>query len=159
MFQKALIELCAAIGEAVVFVPELPKTGVAGATRWLGPDKALIQISLRYKTDDHLWFTFFHEAGHVVLHGKKAVFLEGNGMNDAKEDAANRFAANFLIPSGELKTFIAASRPTFSEIQDFASRLGIAPGIVVGRLQHEDILPRNTGNGLKRSFRWRSGGG
>jgi Zn-dependent peptidase ImmA (M78 family) len=64
-------ELCAGAGVAVVFVPALPKTGVSGATRWINSNKALIQLSLRYRTDDHLWFTFFHEAGHILLHGKK----------------------------------------------------------------------------------------
>ncbi|MBL8419274.1 MAG: hypothetical protein JNK92_01440, partial [Dechloromonas sp.] len=56
---------------------ELPKTEVSGATRWLSPDKALIQLSLRYKSDDQLWFSFFHEVGHLLLHGKKEVFIEG----------------------------------------------------------------------------------
>ena len=60
----------------------LPKTCVSGATRWVGSDKAIIQLSLRYKTNDHLWFTFFHEAGHILLHGKKELFIEGvNGMD------------------------------------------------------------------------------
>jgi hypothetical protein len=54
----------------VVFVPELPRTGTWGATRWLG-DRAAIQLSLRYKSNDHLWFTFFHEAGHILKHGRK----------------------------------------------------------------------------------------
>ena len=58
---------CAAAGVAVVFVPALPKTGVSGATRWLHPQKAIIQLSLRYKSNDHLWFTFFHEAGHIKV--------------------------------------------------------------------------------------------
>ena len=60
---------------AIVFVPELPKLRVSDATRWLAPNKALIQLSLRYKTDDHLWFTFFHGAGHILLHGKREMFL------------------------------------------------------------------------------------
>ena len=70
VFVPAMQKLCADAGVAVVFVPSIPKTGVSGATRWLNKDKAIIQLSLRYKTDDHLWFTFFHEAGHILLHGK-----------------------------------------------------------------------------------------
>ncbi|MFN8491179.1 MAG: hypothetical protein U0350_26520 [Caldilineaceae bacterium] len=38
------------------FVPELAQLRVCGATRWLTPNKALLQLSLRYKTNDHLWF-------------------------------------------------------------------------------------------------------
>jgi HTH-type transcriptional regulator / antitoxin HigA len=55
VFQPRIVEACAAVGVVVVFVPELPGARVCGATRWLNPNKALIQLSLRYKTNDHLW--------------------------------------------------------------------------------------------------------
>ncbi len=67
-------DICSQCGVAVIFLPELPETRVSGATRWLNKDKAIIQLSDRYKKDDHFWFTLFHEAGHVILHGKKEVF-------------------------------------------------------------------------------------
>src|SRR5699024_5635107 len=73
---SALTKLCAKAGVAVVFVPGLPTTPISGATRWIAPDKAIIHLSIRYKSNDHLWFTFFHEAGHILLHGKKELFLE-----------------------------------------------------------------------------------
>lgn len=154
VFQPQLVELCAAAGVAVVFVPELPKTGVSGATRWLSPDKALIQLSLRYKSDDQLWFTFFHEAGHVLLHGKKEVFIEGNGLDDGKEAEANRHAADTLIPPQKLRALLAAGRPTLKQVESFAAEIGIAPGIVVGRLQKDGVYDHKIGNGLKRRLRW-----
>lgn len=154
MFQPRLIALCAAAGVAVVFVPELPKTGVSGATRWLSADKALIQLSLRYKSDDQLWFTFFHEAGHVLLHGKKDVFIEGNGLDSEKEHEANRFAADFLLPPAKLRGLLLAGRPKLAQVEDFAASIGIAPGIVVGRLQREKIYDHKIGNGLKRRLCW-----
>ncbi|EPF17141.1 Plasmid maintenance system antidote protein [Microcystis aeruginosa SPC777] len=102
VFQPQMIELCAAAGVALVFVPELPKTRVQGATRWLGSQKALIQLSDRYKTNDHFWFSFFHEAGHILLHGKRTLFLEGQDIQDTiKEKEADVFAANFLIDPGD----------------------------------------------------------
>lgn len=105
VFVPKMQELCANAGVAVVFVPALPKTGVSGATRWLNSNKAIIQLSLRYKTDDHLWFTFFHEAGHILLHGKKELFLEGaNGLDEGKEEEANRFAQEELIPKAQLSS-------------------------------------------------------
>lgn len=152
VFQPQLERLCAEAGVAVVFVSELPKTRVSGATRWLTSNKALIQLSLRYKTDDHLWFTFFHEAGHILLHGKRDIFLEGNGADDIKEQEANRFAANILIPPTEFQTFLKKGEMTGTAIQRFATQLRIAPGIVVGRLQHEDILPYSHCNDLRRRF-------
>lgn len=153
VFQPKLIELCTSAGVAVVFVPELPKTGVYGATRWLG-DKAVIQLSLRYKSNDHLWFTFFHEAGHIIKHGKKEIFIESNGLDGEKEEEANAFARDKLIPPGEFKRFIEKSQASLAAIQCFAKDIGIASGIVVGRLQHEGVLPRNTGNKLKVFYRW-----
>src|SRR5262249_31242331 len=66
-----LREQCSSAGVCVVFVPEIPGTSVWGATRWLSATRALIQLSLRYKMDDHFWFTFFHEAGHILLHRRR----------------------------------------------------------------------------------------
>ena len=178
-FQKELVKLCANAGVAVVFVRELPNTGISGSTQWLAPTKALMQLSLRYKTDDHLWFTFFHEAGHILLHGRREVFLETYGKERGQEEVddheqaqaqeeetdgrereqeeheANMFAANVLIPSAEWQQFIAQrSCRSKSSIEEFAKRVGIAPGIVVGRLQHEKLLPYHHCNDLKRRLQW-----
>jgi HTH-type transcriptional regulator/antitoxin HigA len=154
-FVRAMQELCSKAGVAVVFVPALPKTGVSGATRWLNKDKAIIQLSLRYKTDDHLWFTFFHEAGHILLHGKKELFLEGpNGLNKDKEDEANVFAEHELIPSNKFSKFISNRNLDKISIVMFAKSIGIAPGIVVGQLQHKNLLKITFCNDLKQRFKW-----
>ncbi|MBF0552167.1 MAG: HigA family addiction module antidote protein [Deltaproteobacteria bacterium] len=153
VFQPKLVELCASAGVAVVFVPELPKIGVYGVTRWMG-DKAVIQLSLRYKSNDHLWFTFFHEAGHILKHGRKEVFIESNGLDGAKEEEANAFARDKLIPPNALRRFLAEGQPTLAAIQLFADEVGIAPGIVVGRLQHDGLLPRDIGNKVKVFYCW-----
>lgn len=156
VFQNRLIRLCAGCGVAVVFIPALPKTRASGVTRWLSPEKALIQLSLRYKTDDHLWFSFFHEAGHILKHGKREIFIDGDdiGMDEIKEDEANRFAADLLIPRKDYLEFIKNDQLTKVLIQRFSDELEIAPGIVVGRLQHEGLLPMSHCNDLKRRFEW-----
>jgi len=156
VFEPRLRELCSAVGVAVVFIPDLPRTRVSGATRWLGEDKALIQLGLRYKTNDHLWFTFFHEAGHILLHGKRDFFLENDGEQDAaKETEANRFAADCLISPNDLREALRHGVPYSKEwINQFAQRLGIAPGIVVGRLQHDGHVPRSHCNDLKVKLTW-----
>jgi HTH-type transcriptional regulator / antitoxin HigA len=126
-FQKRLVELCASAGVAVVFVPELPKAATYGATRWLG-DKAIIQLSLRYKSNDHLWFTFFHEAGHIIRHGRKEIFIEGNGLDDEKEKEANTFARDKLIPPAEYKRFVSSwDGRSLGPIDTFASRSFLRP--------------------------------
>lgn len=149
---EQVTSLCAQAGVAVVLVPELPKTRVCGFTRWLTPDKALIQLSLRYKTDDNLWFTFFHEAAHILLHGKKDVFLEGRGSDSPKEEEANQWAGEFLIPPDEWSSFLTSlpAKPTATHIKTFAKKLGIAPSIPLGRLQHrEKRVPPSHLNHLK----------
>jgi HTH-type transcriptional regulator/antitoxin HigA len=148
--------LCAEAGVAVVLVPELPKTHVFGFTRWLTPHKAIIQLSLRYKTDDLLWFTFFHEAAHILLHGKNDVFMEFRGVDSPKETEANTWAADFLVSKKEWASFVAGlSRPvTEPAINRFAREQGIAPSIVLGRLQHrENLVAKSFYNtSLKRSL-------
>ncbi len=160
IFQPEMVRLCAESGVALVFVPQLPKTRVCGATRWLNPNKALIQLSLRYKTNDHFWFAFFHEAGHVLLHGKRDVFLEVDNHQDSteqsKEDEANIFAADFLIPSHEWNNFIQLGNRSKGAIQQFADEIGIHPGIVVGRMQNKAILPHSHCNSLKTKFDWKN---
>ena len=153
VFQPRLTELCADSGVAVVFVPELPKTGISGATRWMN-GKPLIQLSLRYKSNDQLWFTFFHEAGHILKHGRKEIFLEGKGMGSDKEEEANRFARDTLIPPQRWKEFSGLFGSDQVGIKKFANSINIAPGIVVGRLQHEGLLARNQGNKLKVFYQW-----
>lgn len=154
-FVPALQARCAAVGVAVVFVPALPKTGISGATRWLNPDKGIIQLSLRYKTDDHLWFTFFHEAGHILLHGKKALFLEGaDGMDEAKEAEADAFAEQELIARRAFAEFAREQSFSKAAIKAFARAQGVSPGIVVGRLQHQGLLPYTHCNDLKVRYQW-----
>lgn len=159
IFQPEVTRLCAAVGVAVTFVPQLPKTRTCGATRWLNPEKALIQLSLRYKTNDHLWFGFFHEAGHILLHGKRDIFLEGKGIQateeQQKETEANKFAEGILIPPVDFQRFLDSGQQRSKVgIKKFATEIGIAPGIVVGRLQHDGILLKSHCNDLKVRFEW-----
>jgi HTH-type transcriptional regulator / antitoxin HigA len=155
VFLPDIQRLCAEAGVAVVFVRELPKTRVCGATRWLSPTKALIQLSLRYKSDDQLWFSFFHEAAHVLLHGKRDVFIEGDASStDAKETEADAFAADILIPRSAFDRIRASHPFTDARMCELAVEIGIPPGIIVGRLQHDGLLRFNQLNHLKRRFEW-----
>ena len=139
---------------ALVFVSELPKTHLSGATRWLNKDKALIMLSLRYKTDDHFWFSFFHEAAHVLRHGKKRLFLDEEGMlmTDEEKDA-DKWASDFLISPREYRLFARQTPSSGKAVRQFAEHIQIAPGIVVGRLQHDQPISHSWLNGLKRKFK------
>lgn len=163
-WQPKLEKSCAAAGVAVVVVDTFAKARANGATRWITPGKALIQLSLRYRWEDIFWFTFFHEAAHVVLHRKKDVFVDrelfiettgrrGDSPTDPGEQKleaeADRFAARTLIPA-RYERRLPDLR--LADIPAFADQLGIAPAIVVGRMQHEGRLPYNQGNHLRHRF-------
>lgn len=146
---------CAESGVALVFVPEIPGARAWGVTQWVSADKAILQLSLRGKSDDQFWFTFFHEAAHILLHPKKAIYVEFDQDADEHEEEANRFARDILIPPAEWRKIVASRPRSAAEVRAWARRLGIAPGVLVGRLQHERILPWTHLNGLKVKLRFR----
>ncbi len=150
--------LCSESGVAFAIVPEISGCRVSGAARWLSKDKAIIQLSLRYSWSDIFWFSFFHEAGHILLHNKKkAVFLDGGYGEDEDEQEANRFAAEQLIPSVAWVKFCDRREFDPHLVLRFAEELRIHPGIVVGRLQHEGIIGHgHLLNRLKTRFKWAS---
>jgi addiction module HigA family antidote len=147
-------ELCATAGVTVIFVPELPGARVSGATRWLTPRRPLIQLSERHKIEDQIWFTFFHEAGHVVG-DQRTEFLDltPDGEPGAEpEERANQLARDWLIDPTAYATFVAAQEFAVAAIRDFASSQDISPGIVVGRLQRDGLVDHSKLNHLKRRF-------
>ena len=156
IFEPRMREACAAAGVAVVFTPEIQGAPVCGATQWLTPDKALLQLSLRFKSNDHFWFSFFHEAGHILKHGKKEKFVEGGGDQDAKEEEANRFAEDFLIPRDRAEEL--AQLCNREQIIAFAGSVGVAPGIVLGQLQKMGVIDYQCAyNHLKDRLQWSQG--
>ena len=156
IFEPKMKQLCAESGVVLVFVAELPGTHLSGATRWVEANKALMMLSLRYHSDDQFWFTFFHEAGHVLLHGKKSIFLDEEDMEmNEEENQANKFATGILIPPNMYSAFLEKREFATLSVQQFAQTWGIAPGIVVGRMQHDRIVPwQSRLNHLKRSFQF-----
>ena len=150
-------ERCNESGVVLALIPPLPRAAISGAAWWLSSRKAVIALSARHKTDDHLWYTLFHEAAHILLHSKKDVFIDSkeNG-SDGREAEANRWAADFLIPSEAWELFVEAGPKSVRTVSRFAQEQGIAPGIVVGRLQHEGRLPwgHPLGRLKKRLLEW-----
>lgn len=152
-WKSSMTELCAAAGVAFVITKEIAGAAISGATRWQTKDKAIIQLSLKYKTDDQFWFTFFHEAGHVLLHGKKQVFVDFGLTGDSDDEVeANAFAADFLIPPDAARQL--PKLRTRAHIRDFAQTIGIAPGIVVGRMQFENYAWTSAFYDLKKKLTW-----
>ncbi len=169
-FVPTVQRLCALAGVAVVWVPELSETGISGCARWVSDRKAVIALTLRYKTDDQVWFSFFHEIAHIVLHRTQCQFILDNadedlldGVVDAqmqkKEEEANRFASDTLIPPVRLEEFIRQHDFRTESVHAFADALNIGPGLVIGRLQKEGLVEYHQGNTLKHTFEWAFGEG
>lgn len=153
-FLPRLRKICADSGVALVFVRAPSGCSASGATRFVSANKAMVILSFRYLSDDHFWFTFFHELGHLLLHSEKLTFVDGEpGMTDEAEAEANSFSAEVLIPSNRCEEMMDL-RPRRDPIIRFAYSVGVAPGIVVGQLQHRQLLRRSQLNFLKRRFDW-----
>ncbi|MCC5926997.1 MAG: HigA family addiction module antidote protein [Bacteroidetes bacterium] len=149
-FFTQLQDYCAEAGVKVVYTPCLPKAPLNGAVRWIN-DHPVIQLSGRHKRNDIFWFTFFHEAGHILLHGKKDIFLEDVEYSDKdqqKEKEADDFAASWLL-SREQEEEVLASAPLDDQlIYEFARKFGTHPGIIIGRLQHRKLIHPSLGKAI-----------
>lgn len=155
-FQTRMQQLLHEAGVAFVLVPALPRTHVSGVARWLNAHRPLIQLSLYGKQNDKFWFSFFHEAAHILLHGrqKKFVFLDDHaklGSLSKEEVEANAWARDFLIPT-KLAAAMASLPKTKAAVTEFARSIGVHPAIVVGRMQHDRLLDVTWLNDLKVSF-------
>ena len=154
IFLPELRKQCADCGVVMAVVRAPNGCRASGATRFIAPDKALLLLSFRYRSDDHFWFTFFHEVGHLLLHGKKALFIEGTDMlSTHEEEEANEFSAELLIPR-QYHSDLPSIVGSYKDVMRFARRIGVSPGIVVGQLQHKGLLARNQMNYLKYRYAW-----
>ncbi|PKL33363.1 MAG: DNA-binding protein [Spirochaetae bacterium HGW-Spirochaetae-10] len=156
-FEAELRYHCASAGVLFVLVPAIPGAHVSGVARWLSKRRPMIQLSLYGKKNDRCWFSFFHEAGHILFHRdhEDRIFLDdfqAAGQQSEEEEEANKFASRILIPEKyeeEMRTLHSRG-----DVIAFAETIGIHPGIVVGRLQHEKIIRQDWLNDLKGSFRF-----
>lgn len=153
-FREQLQELCAGCGVAVVYTPLLPQAPVNGATRWIKKrSQPLLQLSDRYKTADHFWFAFFHEAAHLLKHGKTAIFLDGVAgiqQDEEKEEEANRFARQQLLGKFSIESVTRRRKPwSEADIMQIAQTYSIHPGVLVAQLQRIGALPQRNLNKLK----------
>lgn len=140
-----LCKICSACGVKLVYSPTLPKAPINGATRWIASKYPCIQISSGEKRYDIFWFTFFHEIGHILLHGKKDFFLENVDYDNKeviKENEADEFAANILLTRQEEEKIIEEGDYSIQSIKSFAEKFGTHPSVIVGRLHHRRLIPK-----------------
>jgi len=133
---RNLQRACAAVGVIVVFEPEIKGCRACGAARWMSATKAMILLSGRHQYHDIFWFSFFHEAAHLLLHPKRktVVDLEGGDDADGQEGAANEYAASMLIPAEYSHRL--TRQTSVDEARHIAHEIGVHPGVIAGRLGH-----------------------
>ncbi len=158
-FETQLHQVLLDVGVVLVLCPHVPKTSVNGATFWLGQNKAVLMLTIRGSWADVFWFSLFHEIGHLLLHGKQMVFLEGDYRKnrlDKAEQEADQFAADILIPPDDYGAFVKTKAFYPQNIKDFAHHLGVDQGVIVGRLQKDKYLDPSWHNGLRSRFEWKN---
>lgn len=141
-FFKQLQQVCLEAGVKVVHTPCINKAPINGSTRWIN-DTPLIQLTGRYKRNDSFWFTFFHEAGHILLHGKKDIFLEDVEYADKdieKEKEADDFAIKWTLTNEQEKEILQRFPVTEDDVVEFAKKFNTHPAIIIGRLHHKKLL-------------------
>jgi HTH-type transcriptional regulator / antitoxin HigA len=145
---------CAEAGIAVVFLRAPAGCSASGATRFLSSTKGMIVLSFRHLSDDQFWFSFFHEIGHLLLHGDRSTFIDGDAADmTEKEKEANTFSESLLVPQDRQEE-LARLRTRAWDVIKFAVSVGISPGIVVGQMQHRRMIGPQQLNFLKRRYGW-----
>ncbi len=147
-FFSKLQSICSLAGVKVVYTPCLPKAPIYGSTRWIG-NSPLIQLSGRYKRNDIFWFTFFHEIGHILLHGKKYISIENiaiEGEVKEYEQEADEFAANWLLSTVQESEILENAELYEDDIIMYAEKFGTHPACIIGRLQHLRKIDFGMGN-------------
>jgi Zn-dependent peptidase ImmA (M78 family) len=153
-FIPRLRALCAEVGVAIVFLRAPAGCRASGATRFLSARKAMIVLSFRYLSDDQFWFSFFHEIGHLLLHGPGGTFVDGEAADlTEREQEANAFSAGLLVPHNRQDELLGL-RAQVRDVVRFAVSVGVSPGIIVGQMQNRQILGPHQLNGLKRRYGW-----
>lgn len=144
-FSDKLQQICMQCGIKLIFTPCIPHAPINGSTRWIG-DSPCIQMSDRFKRNDIFWFSFFHEVGHILLHGKKDIFLESIEYDDKqleKEEEANEFASKLLLSPTEEDEIIKNGNFSKESICFYADKFKTHPAVILGRLQHKKIIAYN----------------
>lgn len=157
VFIPKLQNIFSKCGVAIVVERSPKRCRASGAAYFISPNKAIIMLSGRYLTDDHFWFSFFHEAGHILLHGNMKLFLEFDDVNrdvDQEEKEADLFAGNLLIPEHHKEEFLLLNSREWKKIVKFAKKINTSSGIVLGQLQYINKVDHRYLNKLKNRYKW-----
>ena len=158
VFLPRLKEIFSECGVAFVLLPYLKNSGINGAVKWINQDRVVLAMNDRRLNADTFWFSLFHEIKHVLQQKTKTVFVssskqEMKEMDEKLEEEADTFAQNTLIPMRDYRQFAPSKYTSDAEIIAFAKKIGIHPGVVAGRLQHDHIIAPNRCSALKQQYK------
>lgn len=154
LFLPRLKEAFAKAGVKFAIVRAPKGCAASGAVRILADGTPHMQLSFRYLSDDQFWFSLFHEIAHLLLHYDKMPILENTELAEsACEQEANEYASQVIVPVHYHEELLSLGSSRFPIIA-FAKKVGIAPGLVVGQLQHHGLIRFNQMQHLKRRFSW-----
>lgn len=158
VFLPRLKEIFAECGVAFVLLPHLKNSGIHGAVKWSDPNHVLLALNDRRCYADTFWFSLFHEIKHVLQRKTKTVFISSDlkeleRINKELEEDADKFAQDYLIPPAAYKEFSPSFYTSDAEIKAFAKKIGVHPGVVAGRLQHDKVIAQNRCSRLKARYR------
>ena len=158
VFLPRLREIFSDCGVAFVLLPYLKNSGINGAVKWINQDRVVLAMNDRRLNADTFWFSLFHEIKHVLQQKTKTVFVssskqEMKAMDEKLEEDADIFAQNTLIPIRDYRQFAPSKYTSDAEIIAFAKKIGIHPGVVAGRLQHDHIIAPNRCSSLKQQYK------
>ena len=125
-------------GIRFVVVEPLPKAKIDGAAFWLDENSPVVALSIRFDNIGSFWFALIHELTHIKHRDSFSMDNLQDSPIDEIEKRANREAAEFLVPQDKLSQFIKTISPYYSKavINNFATKVNVHPGIIVGQLQH-----------------------
>jgi HTH-type transcriptional regulator / antitoxin HigA len=161
-FAAKLPMMLAELGVRLVVIEDLPRTKIDGAAFFVENDGGLPVIALSVRMDrmDSFWHTLGHEIHHIVNEDPLSLDTDLVGKDKAQhlssiEARADQEAADWLIPSREIKSFALRAKPLFVKeaILPFASRMGVHPCIVIGALNHMGVLDWNRHADLRPKIR------
>ena len=136
-------------GVALIVEPFTEKSRLSGAAFWPRRNKAILAPTMRFKTADHLWFSFFHEAGHILLHRNRRIIETPQATGDL-EDEANQFAPEILLPMNTYRHLTENPPLNEKKIVRTAEDNALPADSLVGMLQHDEVIDHAQFNHLKR---------
>lgn len=114
---------------------------VQGFIKGTSDERLVLCLTIRGKRADSFWFTLFHEIAHIINGDYKTRFVDFDSVQGEKEQVADQYARDVLIPPNEYHEFILSKDCTsWRGITAFANNVGVKPFIVLGRLQNDGYL-------------------